>query len=115
MDLFKNLIDVPSENGKIHEVFEFTNDIHKMIGCNKKDCDISIFLKPLEEVLFNPEKSYDYHRNFFISQCMKHPKVFGCMFQLKSKNDYVKAVIKGLKVISEAQEKVHFENIVNQL
>ena len=66
MDLFKNLIDVSSENGKIHEFFEFTNDIHKMIGCNKRDCDITIFLKPLEEVLFNPEKSNDYPRNFFI-------------------------------------------------
>ena len=43
MDLFKHLIDVSSENGKIHEFFEFTNDIHKMIGCDKKDCDISIF------------------------------------------------------------------------
>ena len=86
-----------------------------MIGCNKKERDNSIFLKPLEEVLFNSEKSYDYQRNFFISQCMKHPKVFGCMFQLKSKKDYVKAVIKGLKVVSEAQKKVHLENIVNQL
>ena len=46
---------------------------------------------------------------------MKHPKVFGCMFQLKSKKDYVKAVIKGLKVVSKAQKKVHLENIVNQL
>ena len=115
MDLFKNLIDVSLENGKIHEFFEFTNDYHKMIGCNKKDCDISIFLKPLEEFLFNPGKSYDYQRNFFISQCMKHPKVFGCMFQLKSKKDHVKAVIEGLKIISEAQKKVQLENIVNQL
>ena len=45
---------------------------------------------------------------------MTHPKVFGCMFQLKSKKDYAKAVIEGLKVINEAQKKVHLENIVNQ-
>ena len=46
---------------------------------------------------------------------MKHPKVFGCMFQLKSKKDNVKTVIEGLKVISEVQKKVHLENIINQL
>ena len=34
------------------------------------------------------------------------------MSQLKSKKDYVKAVIQGLKVISEAQKKVHLKNIV---
>ena len=46
---------------------------------------------------------------------MKHPKVFGCMFQLKSKKNYAKTVIEGLKVLNEAQKKVQLENIVNQL
>ena len=59
MDLSRDLIDISSENEKIHDFFEFTNDVHKMIGCDKADCDISIFLTPLEEVLFDPEKSYD--------------------------------------------------------
>ena len=45
---------------------------------------------------------------------MKHPKVFGCMFHLKSKKDYAKTVIEGLKAISEAQKKGQLENIVNQ-
>ena len=76
MGLFKNLIDVSSDNRKIHEFFDFTNDIQKMIGCDKKDYDILIFIKPLDEVLFNPERSYDCQRNCFISQCMKHPKCF---------------------------------------
>ena len=114
MDLFKNLIEISSENGKIHELFEFTNDVYKMIGCNKADCDISIFLTPLEEVLFDSEKSYNYQRNFFIEQCMKHPDVLGSMFQLRSKKDCVKDLIEGLKAAGEAQKKAHLDKLLEE-
>ena len=129
MDLFKNLIDISSENGKIYEFFEFTSDVNKMIGWDKADCEISVFLTPLEEVLLNPEKSYDYQISFFIEQCMKHRNVFSSMFQLRSKKDCVKDLIEGLKAAAEAQKKAHsdklfeekkdienkIENLVNQI
>ena len=108
MDLFKNLIDISSENGKHLKFFEFTNDVHKMIGCDKADCDISIFLIPLEEVLFDLEKSYDCQRNFFIEQCMKQLDIFSTTFQLRSKKDCVKDLIEGLKAAAEAQKKHTF-------
>ena len=92
--LFKSLVDISSENGKIHEFFEFTTEVHKMIGCDKTNCDIFKFLKPLEEVLFDPEKyDYDYQRTFFIDQCMKHPDVFGSMLQLKTKENVMIVII----------------------
>ena len=43
MDLFKSLVDISSENGKIHEFYEFSNNVHKMIGCEKAEYEISLF------------------------------------------------------------------------
>ena len=93
MDPFKNLIDISSENGKIHEFFEFTNDVHKTTGCDRIGCDIFNFLKPLEEALSDLEKCYDHQRIVF----MKYPNVFNSMLQLKSKKENVKAVVEDLK------------------
>ena len=101
--MFNNLIEVSSTSTKIHDFFEFSNDIHKMIGCKRENCDILNFLKPLEDVLFSCKKSYDYQRTFFISQCIKYPKVFNCMFQLRSKKANVKIVIKNLKIVKDIQ------------
>ena len=38
-------------NGKIWEFFEFANDIHDKLECDKTDCDVFKFLQPLEEAL----------------------------------------------------------------
>lgn len=92
MDTFKNLIAVSSKSTNI----QYPNDIHKMIGCTKKDCDILIVLKPLEEVLFNPQKDYKDQRELFVKNCIKHPNVFICMFQLKIKKANVKIVVEKL-------------------
>ena len=120
MDIFKNLIDISSENGKIHKFFEYTKNINDMIGCDKKtDCDIFKFLKPLEEVLFDSERyGYDHQRTFFIDQCMRHPDVFYSMFQLRTKKGDVKTVIDDLmqKNLEQLQEqKRHIENQIEDL
>ena len=97
MNLLKSLVHISSENGKMYEFFEFTKDVHKKIGCDKTECDILKFLKLLEEVLLDSEKyDYDHQRNFFINQCMKHPKVFGSMLQLKTEGN-VNTVVEDLK------------------
>ena len=97
MDLFKGLVDISPENGKIHEHFEFTKEFHKTTRCEKTDCDILKFLKPLEEVIFDPKK-YDYNhpRNFFITNYIKHPNVFVSMLQLKTKEN-VNTVVQELR------------------
>ena len=113
--LFICVIDISFENGKIHEFFEFTKDVHKMISCDKTDCEIFKFLKPLEEVVFDPEKyDYDHQRTCFIGQCMKHPDVFGSMLQLKTKKN-VKAVVEGLKKRTLEQLDEQKKNIEYQI
>ena len=111
-DLFKSLVDISFENGKIHEFFEFTKDVHKMISCDKTDCEI---FQEQKEVLFDPEKyDYDHRRTCFIGQCMKHPDVFGSMLQLKTKKN-VKAVVEGLKKRTLEQLDEQKKNIEYQI
>ena len=81
MDPFKNLIDISSANGKIHD----ENDDYKTKEFDKTGSDIFNFLKPLEEVLFDLGRCYDHQRIVFINKCVKYPKVFKSMLQLKSK------------------------------
>lgn len=92
MDTFKNLIVVSSKSTNIY----YPNDLYKMIGCTKKDCDILIVLKPLQEVLFNPQKDYKDQRELFVKNCIQYPNFFICMFQLKSKKANVKIVVEKL-------------------
>ena len=92
MDTFKNLIAVSSKSTNI----QYPNDIHKMIGCTKKDCDILIVLKPLQKVLFNPQKDYKDQRELFVKNCIQYPNFFICMFQLKSKKANVNIVVEKL-------------------
>ena len=93
--MFKNVIDVSSNDTKIHEFFNFETDIHKMIGCTRQRCDILNFLKELEEVIFDCEKNYEDQRNFFMSRCINHPNV--C-------KENVKTVVENLKIIRESQK-----------
>ena len=95
MNMFKNVIDVSSNDTKIHEFFNFGTDIHKMIGCTRQRCDILNFLKELEEVIFDCEKNYEDQRNFFMSRCINHPSV--C-------KENVKTVVENLKIIRESQK-----------
>lgn len=43
MDLFKNVIDISSEYGKILDFYNFVEYIHKTIGCLKEECNIKFF------------------------------------------------------------------------
>ena len=95
MNMFKNVIDVSSNDNKIHDFFNFGTDIHKMIGCTRQSCDILNFLKEFEEVIFDCEKNYEDQMNFFMSRCINHPNVF-------KKN--VKSVVENLKIIRESQK-----------
>lgn len=45
------------------------------------------FFQPLKSVVFDPNKDYDFRRNFFITQCKKFPNVFNSMLLLKSKGE----------------------------
>ena len=80
MELFKNLVKVSSEIGKINDFFEFTKDIYKLIKHKKTDCDILSFLVTIEEVFSDPNKGYDFQRSFFILHCLKHPNVLVVCF-----------------------------------
>ena len=99
MDVFKNLIEVGSQLISIQEFYEFTEDIHKMIGCKESECDIVKFCTPMKDVIHDPNKDYDYKRNFFMAQTVKFPNVFSMMFQLKNKEGKEQAqnLIEGLK------------------
>ena len=85
MEMFENLVKVGSQLSSVQEFYEFTEHIHKMIGCKDVECDISKFYTPLKDVIYDPNKDYDYKRNFFMDQDIKFPNVFNMMFQLKNK------------------------------
>ena len=81
MEMFQNLLEVGSQLSSVQEFYEFTEDIHKMIGCDKPECDISNFLTPMKDIIHDPNKDYD----------------FSMMFQLKNKETekQVKNLIEG--------------------
>ena len=64
----------------IHEFFEFANDI-KTLGCDKTDCEIFKFVRPLEEALSN-KTCCQHLKTIFINQCIKYANAFNSMFQL---------------------------------
>ena len=122
MNLFKNLIDISSENGKIHEFLNLQMIFHKTTGCDRTGYDIFNFLKSLEEALFDLEKCCDHQRIVFINQCMKYPNVFNSMLQLKSKKQNVKVVVEDLRrknpeELFEQKKAVEnqIEDLVNQI
>ena len=98
MDVFKNLIEVGSQLISVQEFYEFTEDIHKMIDYKESECDIAKFYTPMKDVIHDPNKDYDYKRNFFMAQAVKFPNVFSMMFQLKNKEGKEQAqnLIEGL-------------------
>ena len=80
METFENLIEVGSQLSSVQEFYEFTEDIHKMIGCKDPECDISKFFTPVKYVIYESNKNYDYKTNFCMSQAVKFPNVFNTMF-----------------------------------
>ena len=61
MDLFKNVIDISSEYGKILDFYNFVEDIHKTIDCLKEECNIKFFsnllkLLSLIQIILTPTK-----------------------------------------------------------
>ena len=85
MDLAQKITEVSQEFGSIRVFCEFTDQIHKNIGCQKNHCDIKYFLEPLKEAIPDPLKDYDSIRNLFIRRSVNYSNVFNCMFKLKLK------------------------------
>ena len=85
-----------SENTKIHSFYQFVDKVHSLPDCRKKECDIGIFWGCLRGVFFNPEKTYEEQRSFFLSYCANFFKVFRSMINLKK---YVLTLLEGLKFL----------------
>ena len=66
MDFSKNLLDLSSGNQKMHGIYDFVDEIHKLIECSKSDCEILHFLKPLEVVFSNEKKKTTRNRENFL-------------------------------------------------
>ena len=99
MEMFENLVEVGSQLSSVQEFYEFTEVIHKMIGCKELECDILKFFTPMKDVIYDCNKDYDYKINFFMAQAVKFPNIFNAMFQLKNKKGKEEAqnLIEGLK------------------
>ena len=55
----------------------------------------------LKGVLFNPEKSCDEQKTFFISHYINFAKVFKSMSNLRKNEDYVLTLLEGLKFLRD--------------
>ena len=87
---YKELVDISSENMKIHSFFQFVQKVHDLSDCKKgSDCDIGNFVGCLKGVLLDPDKSYDEQRLFFIFHCINFIKLLKSMSNLKKNEDYV--------------------------
>ena len=112
-------VAISCSNGKICEFFEFANDIHNMSECDKANCDIFKFLKPLEEAL-SDETCCHHQETVFLNQCLKYTNVFDSMFKL-SKSEGVKATLEELKKKklechrSKGNRKKLLKNLMEQL
>ena len=84
MEIVENLIEVGSQLSSVPEFYEFTEDIHKMIGCKDPEYDISKFFTPVEDIIYDSDRDYDCKRNFFMTQALKFPNVSNTMSQLKN-------------------------------
>ena len=71
MEMFENLVEVGSQLCSVQEFYEFTEDIHRMIGCKEPECDILKFFTPLKDVIYDSNKDYDYKRNFLCGASRK--------------------------------------------
>ena len=98
---YKELVDISSENLKIHPFFQFVQKVHELSNCKKVDCDIGNFVGYLKGVLHNPENSCDDQKTSFISHYINFAKVFNPMSNLKKNEDYVLTLLAGLKFLGE--------------
>ena len=100
MEMFQNLVEVGSQLFSVQEFYEFTEDIHKITGCQDSECNISKFFTAMKDLIYDTNKDYDYKINFFMAQAVKFPNVFDRTFQLKNKEqskEQVENLIEGLK------------------
>lgn len=80
MDFSKNLLDLSSGNQKMHGIYDFVDEIHKLIECSKSDCEILHFLKPLEVVFSNEKKKPRETERIFCLALHKEPE--RCQFNI---------------------------------
>ena len=107
MEMFENPVEVGSQLSSVQEFYEFLKYIHKMFGCQDSECDIAKFFTPMKDVIFDPNKDYDYKRNFFMAQAVKVSSVFGTLFQLKNNEqsrERVQNLIEGLNKTLKLEE-----------
>ena len=96
MSVFEDVVAIYSYNEKkFMNSLNLQNDIYKTSECDRTDCDIFKFSKPLEEAL-SDETCCHHQKIVSISQCIKYTNVFSSMFQL-SKSENVKAILEELK------------------
>ena len=55
---YQDLIDISSQNMKIHSFFQFVERVHQLPDCKDNNYKIGIFVGCLKGVLFDQEKSY---------------------------------------------------------
>ena len=99
---FWNLVDISSENAKIHEAYEFSNDIYKMIEHEKIEPEILLLKKNclkrsllmLKKVIGARDISLLIIAWGFVCLFVCFCFFFGFMFQLRSEKGHVKTVIK---------------------
>ena len=106
MDPAQKIIEVSQKIGTVQEFCEFSEGIHKILGCHKDDCDMRCYLTSFKEIFFDPNKDYDHSINVFIGQLVKYPKVSDSVFKLKGQGEHgVKNLISTVKQISESMQK----------
>ena len=62
------------------------------------------FVKSLEEVFFDFEKSQEVQSAFFVTHCISYHDVFNRLFKLKSEKEKVKTPFENLKTTGEGQK-----------
>ena len=110
MDFNKMMTENFSNIDEILKFFKHCCTVHEGIDCNKQDCDIFLYLDPIQKV-FDSNRTEDYKRNFFIAQWAKYPDVFTSMFQLRQKNILVEPFTESL---TQIQRQIQLTTLYNK-
>ena len=106
---YQDLIDISSQNMKIHSFFQFVEGVHQLSECDDNNCKIGIFVGCLKGVLFDPEKSDNEQREFFVSHCINFSRVFKSMSNLRKNENYILTLLEGLKLLREDKKRLDKE------
>ena len=101
---YQDLIDICSQNMKIHSVFQFVERVHQLSGSKDNNCEIEIFVRSLKVVLVDPKKGYNEQRKFFVSHCINFSRVFKSMSNLRKNENFVFTLLEGLKFWREVKK-----------